>query len=128
MASLRDIITAKEGRAMKDGLRSNVRRRKIVEFLVANKCCTRELLAHEFHVSVRRIARDVVFLSSEVPIYTKSGNRGGIYILPQYKINSGFLTKEEKMCSEELADEVEGDKKVVLLEILERFAYISAYE
>jgi predicted DNA-binding transcriptional regulator YafY len=113
---------------MRDGLRSAERRKKIVEFLVANKYSTRESLANEFRVSKRTITRDIVILSSEIPIFTKSGNKGGIYILPQYKINTGYLTLQEEICLRELADEVTYDRRVIILGILDRFTVISTCE
>ncbi len=110
---------------MRDGLCAEERRRRIIEFLVANKQSTREILAEEFCVSKRTITRDIMYLTAQVPIFTKSGNNGGVYILPEYKYDSKHLSCDETECLEELLDYVESDKKVILKGIIERFSRIS---
>lgn len=107
---------------MKDGLRSEERKRKIIEFLVVHKSSTREDLAREFRVSKRTITRDIVDLSPIVPIFTKSGNQGGIYILPNYRTNREYLTLTEENCLHELSNEVCHDRKVILQGIVKRFS------
>lgn len=107
---------------MRDGLCAEERRRRIIEFLIVNKKSTREILADEFHVSKRTITRDIVYLTSQVPIFTKSGNCGGIYILPEYKYDSRHLSYTETECLTGLIACVEDDKKIILKGIIERFS------
>lgn len=90
-------------------------------YIIANKSSTREALACELHVSKRTITRDIVDLSPIVPIFTKSGNQGGIYILPGYRINREYLTLTEETCLCELANEVCYDRKMILQGIVKRF-------
>lgn len=108
---------------MEDGLCCEKRRRKIVEFLIVHKTSTREELAREFHVSKRTITRDIVKLSPEVPIFTIPGNQGGVYILPEYKMDREYLTLAEEQCLRDLAKEVCYERRVILLEILDRFTF-----
>ncbi len=74
------------------------KRTKILEFLVKKKQSTRCELATEFNVSTDTIDRDIVYLSGIAPVYTKQGNQGGIYILPEYRSYKNYLTDEEEEC------------------------------
>lgn len=62
------------------------------------KQSTRCELATEFNVSTDTIDRDIVYLSGIAPVYTKQGNQGGIYILPEYRSYKNYLTDEEEEC------------------------------
>ena len=83
---------------MRDKLCVSERRTKILEFLVKKKQSTRCELATEFNVSTDTIDRDIVYLSGIAPVYTKQGNQGGIYILPEYRSYKNYLTDEEEEC------------------------------
>jgi predicted DNA-binding transcriptional regulator YafY len=50
-----------------------------------HKQATIRELKEEFQVSKNTIVRDIEFISSIAPIYTKQGNGGGIYILLEYR-------------------------------------------
>ena len=81
---------------MNDKLCVSERRTKILEYLSLEKQSTRCELASRFDVSLDTIDRDVMFLSSVAPIYTKQGNGGGIYILPEYRSYKNYLTDAEE--------------------------------
>ena len=81
---------------MRDKLCVSERRTKILEFLVQKKQSTRCELATEFNVSTDTIDRDIVYLSGIAPVYTKQGNQGGVYILPEYRSYKNYLTDEEE--------------------------------
>ena len=70
---------------MNDKLCVSERRIKILQILLLNKKTTRQELSDEFQVSINTIVRDIEFISCIAPIYTKQGNGGGIYILPEYR-------------------------------------------
>ena len=78
------------------------RRIKIIEFLVSNKETNRKELASLFGVSVETIRRDLNDLTLFAPIFTKPGNNGGVYILPDYQFNQHYLTDEEESCLNEI--------------------------
>ena len=75
----------KEGGAMRSDLSFTDRREQILSYLAVRKKTTRFELAAEFCVSLDTIDRDITYLSGIAPIYTKQGNGGGIYILPEYR-------------------------------------------
>ena len=68
------------------------RRIMILKRLFKNHKTTRQELANEFCVSTKTVSRDIDFLSSFVPIYTKNGNAGGIYIVTEYTEHRHCLT------------------------------------
>lgn len=107
---------------MNDCLNSKERREQIVEFLAINKHSTRSVLAQKFNVSIRTIARDIVILSSKVPIFTKAGTHGGIYIRSDYKYKRKYLNSEEEKYLRELANTLPEDKRVMLLKIINSFS------
>lgn len=74
------------------------RRIKIIEFLVSKKETTRKELASAFGVSIETIRRDLIDITMFAPIFTKPGNNGGVYILPEYQFNRYYLTEEEEDC------------------------------
>ena len=98
------------------------RRKKIIEFLVIHKNSTCNDLAREFNVSRRTINRDILFLSLTKPITTKRGNRGGISILPDYKICRRYLNDEQEKCLKDLSEIVNPHTKRILVQIIERFS------
>lgn len=53
-------------------------------------------LAERFEVTKRTIMRDINYISSlGVPVNTKPGYQGGVFIQDQYKFQQGFFTSEE---------------------------------
>jgi len=81
---------------MRSNLSFNDRREQILSYLAVRKKTTRFELASEFCVSLDTIDRDITYLSSIAPIYTKQGNGGGIYILPEYRSYKNYLTDAEE--------------------------------
>ena len=61
------------------------RRMEIISILSARGHATMRELAWEFDVSRRTIMNDVIVLSFDYPIYTKSGEGGGVFITENYK-------------------------------------------
>ena len=98
---------------MRDKLCVSERRTKILEFLVQKKQSTRCELATEFNVSTDTIDRDIVYLSGIAPVYTKQGNQGGVYILPEYRSYKNYLTDEE--------EESANDERRIICGIITKF-------
>lgn len=72
------------------------RQLEILLYLLKTKKTTHRELAEIFEVSVKTIQRDIDRLSVQgIPVYTKQGNDGGIYIEPSYKLSRSFFTKED---------------------------------
>lgn len=106
---------------MRDKLCVSERRTKILEFLVQKKKATRYELSTEFNVSTDTIDRDIVYLSSVAPIYTKQGNQGGIYILPEYRSYKNYLTDEEEECLYALIKKSANDERRIICGIITKF-------
>lgn len=69
---------------MIDKLCTTERRTRILEFLMLHKHSTIKQLSEKFGVCVNTVVNDLYTISRIAPIYTKQGNGGGIYILPEF--------------------------------------------
>lgn len=106
---------------MNDKLCISERRSKILELLIHRKQTTRFKLAMEFNVSVDTIDRDILYLSSIAPIYTKQGNKGGIYILPEYRSYKNYLTEAEENCLYRLIEKSSNEERRILCGVITKF-------
>ena len=106
---------------MRDKLCVSERRTKILEFLVQKKQSTRCELATEFNVSTDTIDRDIVYLSGIAPVYTKQGNQGGIYILPEFRSYKNYLTEAEENCLYTLIENSNVEERRILCGIITKF-------
>lgn len=103
---------------MKDKLRAIERKIEILKVLTVKKQSTRRELAEAFNVSVDTIARDITDISKLAPIYTKRGNQGGIYILPEYRSYRNYLTDEQEKCLYELMEVANQPQQCILCDII----------
>lgn len=70
---------------------------KILYILLEKGHATGPELAKKFEVSVRTIYRDIDALSGAgIPVYTETGRRGGIYLMPGYVLDKTLLSEGEK--------------------------------
>ena len=76
----------------------------------------------EFRVSINTIVRDIDYISSFAPVYTKQGHNGGVFILPQYRSYKNYLTDKEEQCIERLMKTASEDDKYILEGIKIRFS------
>lgn len=81
-------------------------------------------LANMFSVCEKTIYTDIVFLSRYAPIYTKSGNYGGVFILDNFKTDLFlYLTKDEETLLEKLFDERKDEREKFLLKgVINRYS------
>ena len=63
--------------------------------ILNRRIVTAKYLATKYNMSVRSIYRYIDILSMSIPIATKSGKNGGIYILNTFNLNNIFLTDLE---------------------------------
>ena len=98
------------------------RRIMILRRIIKNQKTTRQELADEFGVSTKTVSRDIDFLSSFAPIYTKHGNCGGIYIVTEYITHRNCLTNEEEICLYGLMDRATIQEKRIICGIINKFA------
>ena len=75
----------------------------------------------EFQVSKNTIVRDIEFISSIAPIYTKQGNGGGIYILPEFRSYKNYLTDTEENFLYDMMLKVSNEEKRILCGIITKF-------
>ena len=106
---------------MKDKFCAFERRTKMLFYITQVKFATRLELAEEFNVSLATINRDILILSSMAPIYTKQGNGGGIYILPEFRSYKNYLTDTEENFLYEMMLKVSNEEKRILCGIITKF-------
>ena len=106
---------------MNDKLCVSERRIKILQILLLNKKATRQELSEEFQVSINTIVRDIEFISRIAPIYTKQGNGGGIYILPEFRSYKNYLTDTEENFLYDMMLKVSNEEKRILCGIITKF-------
>ena len=97
------------------------RRIRILNFLMLQKQTTIRELKEEFQVSKNTIVRDIEFISCIAPIYTKQGNGGGIYILPEYRSYKNYLTDDEENFLYSLISKITNKEKRILCGIITKF-------
>ena len=106
---------------MDDKLCLAERRIRILNLLMLHKQATIRELKEEFQVSKNTIVRDIEFISSIAPIYTKQGNGGGIYILPEYRSYKNYLTDDEENFLYSLISKISNEEKRILCGIITKF-------
>ena len=88
----------RRGNAVGERLCTNDRRMSIINYLVKHGQSTRHELAEMFSVSPCTVTRDIESISRYAPVYTRSGNNGGIYIMSEYGHTSRRLSDIEIAC------------------------------
>ena len=96
---------------MLDKLCISERRARIIDYLIVNKQST----------YVGTIGRDIEYLSTVAPIYTKQGNHGGVYILPEYRSHRYYLSDSEEVCLCRLMKTASSDECKILRGIIAKF-------
>ena len=104
-----------------DKLCVSERRTRILEYLTLMKQATRSELAERFNVSIDTIHRDIIYLSSIAPIYTKQGKGGGVYIHTKYRSYKNYLTDNEENCLYNLISKISNEEKRILCGIITKF-------
>ena len=97
------------------------RRMEIISNLCARGHATIRELTWEFDVSRRTIMNDVIVLSFDYPIYTKSGEGGGVFITENYKPYANTLTETELETLCRLYGKAEGKEKEILFRIIHKY-------
>jgi len=96
-------------------------RTKMLFYISQAKFVTGLELAEEFNVSLATINRDIFILGGIAPIYTKQGNGGGIYILPEYRSYKNYVTDTEENFLYSLMPFVSNEEKRILCAIITKF-------
>ena len=99
------------------------RRQMILAILCERRTELAENLAIEFGVTTRTIYHDIEILAYSYPIITLQGKGGGIRIMDGFRLGMKYLTDKQYTVLKEISEELSGEKKVVVLEIIRTFAY-----
>jgi predicted DNA-binding transcriptional regulator YafY len=97
------------------------RRLEIIQILRNRQHITAGELAQEFGVSLRTIGYDIQVLSSDYPIYTKQGGKGGIFMPKDDRpyVNSLSPLELKTLC--DLYMQAEGQQKSVLYRLIQKY-------
>lgn len=97
------------------------RRNAIVDILCKRKQAHVNNLAFELQVDRSTILRDIELLSLSYPIYTVSGNGGGVFIDDNYRLRSSKLSAEQVSVLEKAMATLSIKDSQVLKSIIEQF-------
>ena len=73
-------------------------------------------------LSIFTVKRDLIFLSSCIPIETKSGNGGGVFLNLEFESRKQYLTMNEKALLERLSKSLSAKDKVLMRTIINKFS------
>ena len=98
------------------------RREYIKSLLIQDKHTTAVRLAYLFGVDKQTIQRDITFLSSRLPIVTKSGKGGGIFLDTKFESRKEFLTERERTLLKKLSATLSGEERILMDTIINKFS------
>ena len=107
---------------MKKDLTAYERRESIKTLLVKERSTTVMRLAYLYNVSESTVKRDLIFLSSCIPIETKSGNGGGVFLNLEFESRKQYLTLNEKALLERLSRTLSTKDRVLMRTIINKFS------
>lgn len=79
------------------------------------------MLAYLFDVDKQTIRRDIAFLSSRMPIITKAGNVGGIFLEMDFETPKQYLSTEEENLLLKLSKTLSRRDKLIIHNIINKF-------
>ena len=97
------------------------RRESIKSLLINKRSTTTQMLAYLFDVDKQTIRRDIAFLSSRMPIITKSGNGGGIFLEMDFETPKQYLSTEEENLLLKLSETLSQRDKLIIHNIINKF-------
>lgn len=98
------------------------RRMRIYSILMNKKIISRLELSRRMCVSDVTIGADITALSRVVPIASKMGRYGGVYIIDEYKREKVYLTRDEESVVKKIIPTLKGRDKELLQMVLYKFA------
>lgn len=97
------------------------RRESIKSLLINKRSTTTQMLAYLFDVDKQTICRDIAFLSSRMPIITKAGNGGGIFLEMDFETPKQYLSTEEENLLLKLSKTLSRRDKLIIHNIINKF-------
>lgn len=107
---------------MKGEMSTFERRISILSVLINGKQVSRRELSRQFSVSDVAIGRDITALSKVVPIGSKMGRYGGIYLMNEFTTTKAYLSREEEELLQTILQHLSGKQYMLLENILFKFA------
>lgn len=107
---------------MRGNLTVYERRESIKVLLMKERFATAMKLAYLFDVDKQTIRRDIAFLSSRMPIITKAGNGGGIFLEMDFEAPKEYLSAEEENLLIMLSETLTKKDKLIIHNILNKFS------
>ena len=98
------------------------RRQQILTILCERRSEQAENLATEFGVTLRTIYHDIEVLACSYPIITVQGHGGGIRVMEGYRLGMKYLTDNECIVLERVAEIASDDDKIVIYKIIKTFS------
>ena len=97
-------------------------RESIKSLLVKERFTTAIRLAYLYEVDKQTIRRDIAFLSNRLPIITKSGNGGGIFLEMDFETPKQYLNAEEENLLIRLSENLSKRDKLIIHNIINKFS------
>ena len=108
---------------MKNNMTSFERRLSMLYFITKSGYCKMSELADKYLVSDRTIRRDIVFLSRYVPIFTKSGVNGAVFLLGDYRNEMfRYLSYDEEALLRRIMETLSSTEKNIVNNIINKFS------
>lgn len=118
----RILLVRREVPTVKEQLTTYERRENIKTYLIRARETTALRLSYMFGVSIRTIHRDIVFLSSRIPIITKPGKSGGIFLELEFESRKEYLNPNELELLQSLLNELSPRNKLLMMNIINKFS------
>ena len=106
---------------MREKLTAYERHESIKSFLLRERKTPAAYLADMFNVSRQTIVNDMVFLSCRLPITTKTGGGGGIFLEMDFETPKEYLNAEEENLLIMLSETLTKKDKLIIHNILNKF-------
>ncbi len=98
-------------------------RMAILSILLKRKESTVAELANTFSVCRKTAYNDIVYLSRYAPMYTRSGNNGGVFLLSSLQNDFAvYLSEKEESLLQSMMAVLDGESKVIVGSILMKFS------
>lgn len=106
---------------MRGNLTVYERRESIKSLLINERFITMQRLAYIFEVDKQTIRRDIAFLTGRMPIITKPGNGGGIFLDMDFETPKQYLSSEEENLLLQLSETLSKRDKLIIHNIINKF-------
>ena len=107
---------------MGEKLTTYERRESIRLYLIRERSTTAMRLAFMFDVSRQTIVNDIVFLSRRLPITTKIGGGGGIFLDMKFESPKEYLSFDEEQMLLNLSSNVCSKDRQLIMNIINKFS------